>query len=120
MSLMSDGAALRASLRSAAFGSAISYTRGSTLSAAIVARSAIVQREMMTGESILIVDGRDFVFAVADAVWIEDGSSFTPQVGDKIAYGGSTYEVANHGDVCYEPSDSSGVSIRVHTVEVAS
>ena len=118
MSLLSDGAALRSSLRSAAFGTSILYTRGSTLSAAITARVGIAMYEQMTGAAVLQIHGTDFVFAVADAKWADE-TTFTPQAGDKIASGGKVYEVASHGGPCWEPSDSAGVSIRVHTIEVS-
>jgi len=119
MSLLSDGAALRASLRSAAAGQAVLYRRGSSLTAAITARVGAIVREIVSGEAVLLTHGTDFIFAVADAVWSDGVTTFTPQPGDKITYGGKVYEVAAMGGTqCYEPSDSHGVSWRVHTQEV--
>ena len=119
MSLLSDGANLRDDLREDIGGQSILYQRGSTLSAAITARVGVVTREIISGDAVLAIHGTDFIFAIADAVWSQNATAFTPLAGDRVTYGGLIYEVAAIGGVQhYEPSDSHGVSWRVHTQEV--
>jgi len=120
MSLLSDGAAFRVSTRLAAYGQAVLYSRGSTLSAAITARPGMVERVIETDTSSVYTHDTDFVLAVADAVW-SVGGSFIPQPGDKITYDSKVYEVVNQGNSqCYSESDHRGLSWRIHTKEVAS
>lgn len=119
MSLLGDGAALRSSMRSAAFGNAILYARGSTLSAAITARVAPQVREVETTYGVILQRYTDFIVAAADCVWSQNDAAFLPQSGDRITYNSETYEVADQPpEPCYVLSDHAGVSLRIHTVIV--
>ena len=63
-------------------------------------------------------ESRDFLIVAADLAL--GGAVITPQRGDKITDGGKVYEVLAPGkeDVC-RPSDPYGVTLRIHTKQVA-
>jgi hypothetical protein len=64
-------------------------------------------------------ESRDFLIAASDLVLA--GEVFNPQRGDRISDGSQVYEVMAPGkeDVC-RPSDSYGVTWRIHTKQVGS
>jgi hypothetical protein len=63
-------------------------------------------------------ESRDFLVAAADLVL--GGEPVEPQRGDRITDGGVVYEVLAPGNEdCFRKSDPYGVTLRIHTKQVA-
>ena len=94
----------------------VAYSRGSasaTLSAVI---GSTAWEQTSQAGAIIVFNSEDFIVAVAD---MATGGFAPPQAGDRIVYGGATFQVAPMGDSpCWQPSGD--LYYRIHTKRVRS
>ena len=94
------------------------YSRGSE-SVEVQATVGTTTFEVDDGYGVIVKwESRDFLITAADLVIA--GEPVKPQRGDRITDSGKVYEVMAPGkeDVC-RPSDPYGVTLRIHTKQVA-
>ena len=98
-------------------GQSITYTRGPN-SATLTATIGETEYEKEDAHGVIIrFESRDFLIDAADLIL--DSVTVNPQDGDKITYGGETYEALSlDGGRPYEPTDPYETQWRVHTKQI--
>lgn len=121
--VMQDGAAWLGQQLKQVASVTVAYHRGSSSIAEVTATVSLHEYEVLNTDGIMVlIKSRDYLVHAADLVL--SGSTITPRSGDRIVetIGGvsQTFEIMPLGAQNeYEPLDTDGVLLKIHTKRVA-
>lgn len=97
----------------------VTYTRGASTATLKPWLGQTAFRSDLNGKYTIERSEKDFLFEAVDLKFA--GVPFMPQKGDRIAYGGTVYEIMipSTGEMAWRYSDADNKIVRVHTKAVA-
>ena len=112
--VIASAAAWLNATRTAYMSSPVSYLRGSDAEEIQATKGKSVFEVQSGDGSVLQIEAQDFIVNWADMDPL-------PTAGDRIVFGGETFEVMPFGqESCFRNSDEFNNAIRIHTKKVAS